>query len=498
MTVRYIPVIGLEIHVQLSTASKLFCGCSADYFGDAPNASICPGCMGLPGAMPVLNGRAVELALRAGLALSCKIRDCLYFDRKHYFYADLSKAYQISQNDRPIAEGGHVLVRSDDGTLKPVRITRLHLEEDAGKLLHSAADGRLEGAENSFADYNRGGVALAEIVSEPDISSPGEAREYAARIRQLVRYLAVSDGDMEKGSLRVDANVSVKQVSGETGEVLGWTERAEVKNLNSLRALERALEYEIGRHREALASGKKLERETLHWNDARGATTATRGKESARDYRYFPEPDLPPVPVTEDILNRARDSMPELPWEKEKRYEVEWGLTAADAVLMAESLPVALYFEKCVKNGAAPVRAANWIRTEVFRAMNEQNLSVEGFPVKPAALAELVALVEAGKLSTTVAREVFTLMAEGKTLAGALEEAGASPGGVAEAALLKMVEKVLAQNGDVVEVIRAGKDPAGKKIKYLAGLVMKEARGQADAALALRLVQQNTGGGGPE
>ena len=493
MTVRYVPVIGLEIHVQLATESKLFCRCSADYFGKAPNAHICPGCMGLPGAMPILNGRAAELAVRAGIALSCKIRDRLYFDRKHYFYADLSKAYQISQDGRPVAEGGLLKIRSDDGTLKPVRITRLHLEEDAGKLVHSAADGRLEGAENSYADYNRGGMALAEIVSEPDLSSPGEAREYAARIRQLVRYLAVSDGDMEKGSLRVDANVSVKQVDADTGEVLAWSARAEVKNMNSLRALERALEYEIRRHREALASGERLERETRHWNEAEGVTVATRSKESARDYRYFPEPDIPPAPVTEDMLNRAREAMPELPWDKEKRYEEEWGLTAADAVLLAESLPEALYFEECVERGAAPVRAANWVRTEVFRVMNELGIAIGDFPVKPASLAELVNLVEAGKLSTTVAREVFSLMAGGRSMAEAMEVAGASPGGLSEGAVEAMVSKILAENEDAAEAIRSGKDPKGKKLKFLTGLVMKEARGQADAVAVADLVNRLTG-----
>ncbi|WP_367340167.1 Asp-tRNA(Asn)/Glu-tRNA(Gln) amidotransferase subunit GatB [Aminivibrio sp.] len=495
MTFRYIPVIGLEIHVQLSTATKIFCPCSTDYIGAEPNTNVCPVCLGLPGSLPVLNKRAVELGVRAGLALSCTIRNHTVFHRKNYFYPDLPKAYQISQYDLPLAEGGEIYIPGDDGRPRRIRITRLHLEEDAGKLVHSAADGRLEGAAFSFVDYNRGGVPLAEIVSEPDITSPREAREYVARIRQTVRYLGVSDGDMERGSLRVDANVSVKKTDETSGEVLYWGERTEIKNMNSLRAVERALEYEIIRQTGVLAGGGSLERETRHWNDGEGITTSMRSKEAANDYRYFPDPDIPPIVVTEELLESTRNALPELPWAKERRFAGEYGLPEADAAFMAESLPVALYFEECVKNGAAPLRAANWIRTEVFRVMNEKGLSMDSFPVKPSVLAELVALVEGGKLSTTVAREVFAHLAEGRSLKDALPAAGASPGGLSAEDVEKMVDRVLLANGDVVEEIRSGRDPKGKKIKFLTGLVMKEARGQADAAAVSGILERRLGEG---
>ncbi|MBL3540353.1 Asp-tRNA(Asn)/Glu-tRNA(Gln) amidotransferase subunit GatB [Aminivibrio sp.] len=482
MTFRYIPVIGLEIHVQLSTATKIFCPCSTDYIGAEPNTNVCPVCLGLPGSLPVLNKKAVELGVRAGLALSCTIKNHSVFHRKNYFYPDLPKAYQISQYDLPLAEGGEIFIPGDDGRPRRIRITRLHLEEDAGKLVHSAADGRLEGAAFSFVDYNRGGVPLAEIVSEPDITSPGEAREYVARIRQTMRYLGVSDGDMERGSLRVDANVSVKKTDEATGEVLCWGERTEIKNMNSLRAVERALQYEIRRQTAVLAEGGSLERETRHWNDGEGVTTSMRSKEAADDYRYFPDPDIPPIVVTEELLESTRNALPELPWTKEGRFAEKYGLPETDAAFMAESLPVALYFEECVKSGASPLRAANWIRTEVFRVMNEKGFSMDSFPVKPSALAELVSLVDGGKLSTTVAREVFARLAEGRSFKDALEAAGASPGGLSSEDVEKMVERVLRANGDVVEEIRSGRDPKGKKIKFLAGLVMREARGQADVA----------------
>ena len=490
MTVKFSPVIGLEIHVQLSTATKMFCSCSADSFGAPPNSHICPGCLGLPGSLPTLNKGAVELGVKAAMALSCRVRNRSVFHRKHYFYADLPKAYQISQHDLPLAEDGHIFITGAEGSRKKIRINRLHLEEDAGKLVHSAADGRLKGAEYSMVDYNRGGMALAEIVSEPDLASPAEAREYASRIRQIVRYVEVSDGDMEKGSLRVDANISVKMIDEETGGLVAWSSRSEVKNLNSLRSLERALEYEVQRHKEALSGGDTLTRETRHWNDGEGVTSSMRSKEEALDYRLFPDPDIPPLVVSEELLGAAKAALPEAPWIKEERYREELGLSEGDGILMAESLPVATYFERSVAAGASPVRAANWIRTEVFRVMNEHSLSIEDFPVGPIALGGLVGLIDQGKLSNTVAKEVFASMAKGSSMDEAIAEAGASPGGLTPEDVDEAVDRVIGANSDAAEFVRSGKDQKGKKVKFLTGLVMKETRGQADPSFVLKKVEE--------
>lgn len=469
-------VIGLEIHVQLATASKLFCACSTDYIGAVPNTNVCPVCLGQPGSLPVVNARVIEYAVRTAIALGARVGQFTRFHRKNYFYPDLPKAYQISQYDLPLAEGGQLPV-GEGADRKAISITRLHLEEDAGKLVHSAADGRLGHSEYSLVDYNRGGVPLMEIVSEPEISTPAEAREYVARLRQLVRYLGVSDGDMEKGSLRVDANVSLTKKDGSLGT------KVEVKNMNSLRALERALEYEIVRQAEVLGRGETVRQETRHWDDANGMTCGTRGKEEAHDYRYFPDPDLPPLVLPVGFVEEQEALMPEMPWALKERFCTDWGLSVEDASVLTEWPGLARYTESCVKGGANPLRAANWIRTEVLRVLNESKVPIEQFAVSPRNLADLLSKIDKGDVSTTLAKTVFELMvAEGLSVSGAIDRIGAPAGKLSGPELRLVIERILARETEACEEIKAGKDPKGKKRGFLCGQVMRESRGQADPA----------------
>lgn len=467
----FTPVIGIEIHIQLKTKSKIFCTCSADYTNDEPNSHICPVCMGLPGSMPVLNKAVVQQGMLAGMALNCTVQPRTYFFRKSYYYPDLPKGHQITQSDLPIAADGWLEIADDAGKPKKIRINRLHLEEDVGKLHHSAADGRLEGADTSYVDYNRSGLPLGEIVSEPDVSSSREAVEYAMALRRRVRYAGASDADLEKGMMRFDANVSVKCSDGR------WGRRVEVKNMNSFRALERAIEYEIKRQSKILADGGEILQETRHWNDAKGTTTASRVKEFYR--KFIVEPDLPPLVVSSEWVEEVRGALPEMPEEKTRRYVEDMGLSDVDASVLTESIDVARYFEACVAAGANPQRAGNWVRTEVLRVVNEKQIGVDELAVKPEALADLMRSIDDGKLSTTLAKGVFEGMLEGLSLDEAVKKSGAVEGGIGTDALAKLVRTTLAANPDVVEEIKSGKDAKGKKIKFLQGLIMKETKGQA-------------------
>jgi len=469
MSVTYTPVIGLEVHVQLKTKTKIFCGCSADYSGDEPNLHICPVCMGLPGTLPVFNKNVAVQAIRGGLALNCRIHDTAYFSRKAYYYADMTKNFQISQDDLPIAYGGYIELTGDDCSVKRVRINRLHIEEDVGKLSHGASDGRLEGSSYSNVDYNRAGMPLAEIVSEPDISSAREALDYAMMLRRILRYCGASDADMEKGMMRFDANVSVKCSDGRSSK------RVEVKNMNSFRALERAIEYEVKRHIEMLENGEEGIKETRNWNDAANSTSASRVREA--QYKFIVEPDLPALRVSRELVDKIKEELPEMPKQKWDRFRAEYGLSAVDAGVLTESPDIADYFESCVKSGANPIRVSNWVRTEVFRVENE-GASLSNFPVKPEALAELLKRVDGGIFSTTLARKIFDSMCEGKDLNEAIKETGASESGVSGEKLRQTIVKVLEANQDVLEEIKSGKDTNGKKIKYLQGLVMRELKGQ--------------------
>lgn len=491
MNLSFAPVIGLEIHVQLATGTKIFCGCSSDYIGAVPNANVCPVCLGLPGALPVLSARVVELGVLGGLALGCRIRTVSRFHRKNYFYPDLPKGYQISQYDEPLAEEGFLDVSDGGEGRHRIRILRLHLEEDAGKLVHGTEDGRLEGASFSLVDCNRAGIPLAEIVSAPDITSPAMAREYVLALRRLVRHLGISDGDMEAGSLRVDANISLKVSDGR------WGDRVEIKNLNSLRALERSLEYEIVRQSEVLSRGGVVIQETRHWNDGTGRTTGTRSKEEAHDYRYFPDPDLPPLRITEAFVEACRRRLPELPDHRRERFRKVFGLSAEDAATLVEDRGVAAYFDAVVAAGAPPHRAAAWVRTEVLRVLREEGMAMGAFPVSPETLAALLERVESGECSTTAARDCFELLRrERMSLGEALARCGGS-GRLSGGMLEDLGRRVLDENADVVGEIASGKDAKGKKIKFLQGLVMRGARGQvapeAVAAMLERLLRDRAG-----
>ena len=470
----FIPVIGLEIHVQLSTKSKMFCSCSTDYIGARPNSHVCPICLGLPGSLPVINERAIMFAVRTALAMRCKVNTHTVFHRKHYFYPDLPKAYQISQYDLPLAVDGHLEVNDDEKAHK-IRIQRLHLEEDAGKLVHAAIGGRLMGADYSLVDYNRSGVPLMEIVTQPDITSPKQAREFVSRLRQLVRYLGVSDGDMESGSLRVDANISIMEPGGK------WGEKVEVKNMNSLKALERALEYEYERQKEVKSKGETIVRETRHWDDDSGKTVSSRSKEEAEDYRYFPDPDLPPLVVDERTIVQLCKELPELPWEVRDRFISDYGLSLEEAEVLTERRDVALLMDDLVKGGSPVKVASNWIRTEIMRVLNERAISAEELTIPSDEMALLLSRIDRGDLSTTAAKEVFAMMLEKSlNVDDAIKALGLSTGKLTGSDLEAIVVKVLSENTEVVEEIKAGNDKKGKKVKFLQGIVMRETKGQAD------------------
>jgi aspartyl-tRNA(Asn)/glutamyl-tRNA(Gln) amidotransferase subunit B len=475
-------VIGLEIHLQLKTRTKLFCRCSTDYIGATPNTNVCPICLAVPGTLPLLNERAVELAIRMGLGLHCSINDNTRFHRKHYFYADLPKAYQITQYEHAIAVGGYLDINTG-GAAKRIRIHHLHLEEDAGKLVHPTSDGRLTGAAYSLVDYNRGGMPLSEIVSEPDIGSPAEAVAYIAQIRQLARYLDVSDGEMESGSLRADLNISLSNPDGSLGT------RVEIKNVNSLKSAERALEYEISRQNRVLDEGGTLLQETRLWDDASGVTRSMRSKEGVRDYRYYLEMDLAPISAKPDYVEKIRLGLPEMPWEKRERFMKTYGLSQEESAQLTEQREIADYFEACVAAKATPSKASNWIRTEVQRMLNERGIAIGDFCVSAEQLGRLIARIEDKEISNTQAKDALTVMANrGVGLDEALKICGISCGRLTKEELEAAVRKVLAEEPAAAEAVRSGQDKKGSKSKFLLGLVMRETRGSADPAEAAELL----------
>jgi aspartyl-tRNA(Asn)/glutamyl-tRNA(Gln) amidotransferase subunit B len=471
-------VIGLEVHVQLRTATKILCRC-ANRFGAEPNTLVCPVCLGYPGALPVLNRQAVDLAVLLALALGCRVPRRSRFARKNYFYPDLPKGYQISQYDEPLAEGGELPLTLHE---KRVRIHRLHLEEDAGKLLHELPGGAaLRG--QSLVDFNRCGVPLVEIVSEPDLATAAEAADYLQTLHQVLLYTGTSDGNMEEGSLRCDANVSVRP-RGETR--LGT--KVEIKNLNSFRNVARAVEHEIGRQIELLESGERVVQETRGFDAETGATRPQRGKEEAHDYRYFPEPDLLPLAVGSERLEELRRRLPELPWDRRRRLREDLGLSADDARELATSRELADYFEAALAvHRRSPKAVANWVMGEVRRALRERRVELDAAP-PPDRLGRLVAMVEAGALSHSAAKEVFAAIWEsGEEPAAALARLGLAQVSD-EAAVQRWVEEVIEEFPAQVAQLRGGKTQV---LGFLVGQVMKRSGGRAEPRLVQELVRRS-------
>jgi len=470
---KYEPVIGLEVHVQLLTRTKIFCGCSTR-FGDPPNTNVCPVCLGLPGTLPVLNKRAVEMGMRASLALNCTVHDHSRFARKNYFYPDLPKGYQISQYELPLATNGHLEIEvaglpAQAGARKRIGITRLHLEEDAAKNLH---EGFSQSATKAYIDYNRCGTPLSEIVSEPDMRTPEEAYAYLTTLRRILLYTGVSDVNMEEGSLRCDANVSVRLRGAKE-----FGTKVEVKNLNSFRYLQKALEFEIERHIAVLESGGRISQETRLWNQAEGHTVSMRSKEKAHDYRYFPEPDLLPVHISSAWREEVRRTLPELPEAKRARFVSAYGITPYDAEVLTSSQAMADYFESVVKAGAPGKASANWMQTELLRGLKDSGKEIDASPISPAALAELVKLIESGQITGAIGKKVFATMFESGRSAAEIVAGEGLAAHVSDATIEQAAREVIAKNPDNVAKFKSGNEGV---FKFFVGQVMKATRGQAN------------------
>jgi len=478
-------VIGLEIHVQLSTATKMFCGCPVT-FGEAPNARVCPVCLGHPGTLPVTNEKAVEYALRIALALDCAITEHTLFHRKNYFYPDLPKGYQISQYDLPLGVGGHLDVELEDRSTFRVGITRVHMEEDAGKLIHSGgATGRIQGADYSLADFNRGGTPLVEIVTEPDIRTPDQARAFLVELKSVVEHLDVSDVNMEEGSLRCDANVSVRR----PGDPFGV--KTELKNMNSFRYLQRGLEAEIERQIASLEDGDAIRQATVHFDPTSGRVTTLRSKEEAHDYRYFPEPDLVPIEIDEEHIEDVRASLPELPAARRVRLAETYGLSAYDAGVLSANRALGDYFERVAASTGDGKLSANWVMGDLSAHLNATGSTVEGSAVGPERLAGLLGLLADGTLSGKLAKEVFQIMVEtGMDAAAIIAERGM--GQISDTGELDaMIAAIIEANPGPAEEFRQGRH---RVLGFFVGQVMKQTRGQANPQVVNDLLRKHLEG----
>jgi aspartyl-tRNA(Asn)/glutamyl-tRNA(Gln) amidotransferase subunit B len=457
-------VIGLEVHLQMSTATKAFCGCST-IFGAEPNSHTCPVCLGFPGSLPVLNERYLEYAMRVALALNCKIQALVKFDRKNYYYPDLPKNYQISQYDLPLSANGFVEIKTESG-IKRIRIKRVHMEEDAGKLIHETND------DTSWVDFNRSGMPLLEIVSEPDIASPEEAQEYLSTLKLILKYLNVSDCDMEKGSLRCDANISLREKGCQELGV-----KAEVKNMNSFKAVRAALQFEVDRQTEQLSKGEKIIQETRLWNAEKEVTISMRSKEEAHDYRYFPEPDLVPFIIVEEKIVEAKASLPELPQARQERFVKDYQLSASDSFALMQDKELADYFEQCVKVYHNPKQICNWLIGPVAAELNSRKVNLSQLGVSALGLAILVDNSAKGIISNLVAKEVLTKMIDSKKSASQIikDEGLAQVSSVDD--LSGFVEEAVKENQKSVDDFKAGKENA---LMFLIGQVMKKSKGKAN------------------
>ena len=474
-------VIGLEVHTELKTASKIFCGCTTE-FGGEQNTHVCPVCLGLPGVLPVLNEKVLEFAIRTGIALNCTISPYSKFDRKNYYYPDLPKNFQTSQYDLPICEHGYLDIEVN-GQTKRIGITRVHMEEDAGKLVHS---GTISNSEYALVDYNRTGVPLLEIVSEPDIRTPEEAKAYLEKIKSILSYIDVSDCKMEEGSLRCDANISLRPIGQEQ-----FGTKAEIKNVNSFKAVQRALEYEVERQTEVLEEGGRIIQETRTWDDSRGVTLSMRNKEQAQDYRYFPEPDLVPIVVDASWVESIRQALPELPEARKQRIMKDHGLSAYDADVITAARPMADYYDALVAAGAEAKAAANWLMGEVSKHLNACSLDIRSCPVPPASLAEMIALIDKGTISGKIAKTVFESMwNEGKTATVIIKEQGLVQMSD-EGELGGIVEAVIAAHPQSVADFKAGKE---KAIGFLVGQIMRQTKGRANPELVNRILKEKLTG----
>jgi aspartyl-tRNA(Asn)/glutamyl-tRNA(Gln) amidotransferase subunit B len=470
----YEAVIGLEVHAQLLTESKIFCGCSTK-FGAAPNTHTCPVCLGMPGVLPVLNRKVVEFTIRLALATNCKIASSSRFARKNYFYPDLPKGYQISQYELPLAQQGWIDIEVN-GESKRIGITRIHLEEDAGKLIHD------ETQPLSYVDFNRTGVPLVEIVSEPDLRTPEEASIFLKKLRDIVRYLDICDGNMEEGSLRCDANISLRPAGS---AALGV--KTEVKNINSFRFVQRALEYEIKRQRAILEQGGTIVQETRLWDSTAGITHGMRGKEEAHDYRYFPDPDLVPVLIDDEWIEKVRSELPELPEAKKARFMKDYDLSEQDAVVLIGSKELATYYEACVSLFPQPKMVSNWVMSELLRELKKDQREIDQCPVKPEDLANLLKLIDDGIISGKIAKNVFEEMyATGKAPKSIIKEKGLEQV-TDEGEIRAVIDTVLAAHPSQVKDYRKGKE---KLLGFFVGQVMKQTRGKANPKIVNEILRE--------